>query len=170
MSLIPDYAQQGNELIRQLEAQAEVTATIWSDTIRVEYYTRYVEEYLKWMDNYIHGEQISGKGLNELLQFVSDKIDEFEETAESPISSDIYAPDYSGNGNYTNDSFQIMASTKSTSSDIEYSISGSHIPLGQSPADMTENRENGTVDYKLDTPGSFSAQHLHEILRRRKDG
>lgn len=167
MKLIPDYAHQATELSRQLEAQAEVTAHAWSDMKRVEYYTKYIEEYLKWIDNYITGNEICGKGLNDLLQFVSDKIQEFEEAAESSISGDIIAPEYYSSSSPVTDAHQIMMPANAQSSDVTSVIPDANIPAEQTPDTISNNRYNAVVDYNLNGPGSFSAQNLREILKGR---
>lgn len=94
MNYIPDYAIQVTELMHQLEAQAAQTAADWSDTKRCEYYADYVEPYLKDLDTYIHGgSDMKGKGLNDLLQFVADKVGEFEYEAGMSVDANGYLPE-----------------------------------------------------------------------------
>lgn len=163
MSFIPDYANQATELRRQVEAQAELTAQYWSDRKRQEYYDQYVGKYIDWLDKYIHGgDGMRGKGLNELLQFVADKINDFEAIAESSIMSSIVASPAS-TGNYPG---QLYAPTGL--SYTELSSLGEDVPQEQAPDYITENRNNMTVDYNLNSPGNFSAKNLREILNRRK--
>lgn len=165
MSIIPDYANQASELRRQIEAQAEVTAQYWSDRKRWEYYDQYVGKYIDWLDKYVYGGSgIRGMGLNELLQFVAKKIDKFESVAESSITGNIIATPTS-TGNYPG---QIYAPLDCPHSEL-LSI-GEDIPQEQAPANITENRNNWTVDYKLNSPGSFSAENLRNILKRRRNG
>lgn len=171
MSIIPDYAQQTLELSRQIESQAQVTAQIWSDRKRVDFYNQYIDYYLKWLDNYLHGQEICGKGLNDLLQFVSDKVDEFEDAAQSSISGDIVAPDYAcGGAPVSGGSHQIMASTSVSSHDVNHAIPNSDVPDEQSPEEISRNRYNQTVDYNLNSPGSFNPESLRKILNRRRNG
>lgn len=96
MNYIPDYAIQVTELMHQLEAQAAQTAADWSDTKRCEYYADYVEPYLKDLDTYIHGgSEMKGRGLNDLLQFVADKIGEFEYESGMSVDANGYLPESS---------------------------------------------------------------------------
>ena len=165
MSFIPDYANQATELRRQIEAQAELTAQCWSDRKRQEYYNQYVGEYIDWLEKYIYGgDGMRGKGLNDLLQFVAEKIDKFESAADSSITGNIMAYPAS-TGSYPG---QMFAPTDL--SHIELSSFGEDVPREQSPEQITENRNNWTVDYNLNSPGSFSAKNLREILNKRKNG
>lgn len=75
MSNIPDFAMQAMEIARQIEAQSSVTAEDWKDGVRERYYTKYVEAYSQKIDIYIHGGgEIVGKGINDLLIFLDDNI------------------------------------------------------------------------------------------------
>lgn len=170
MSIIPDYARQGVELMRQLEGQAEVTAQYWSDGKRKEYYNRYISEYLKWLENYVYGgDGMRGMGLNELLDFVAQRVDEFEEIAESSISGDIVAPGFS-TGHYGTE--QIMVPTHTSEAEISEASESSaeNVPTEMGPANLTERRKNWTIDYNLNGPGDFSVKNLREILNKRRNG
>ena len=173
MSIIPDYAAQTLEVIRQLEAQAQVSARHWSDRKRNEFYEKYINYILEWLDVYIHGSQsdktIRGRGLNDLLRFIAEKVDEFESEGGS-ITYDIVLP---GISSYVTP-MQIMAPITATGYDLkEYDppyYSNNDVPAEQTPAQISENRTNWTVDRNLNSPGNFSAENLREILnRRRKD-
>ncbi|MCM1451133.1 MAG: hypothetical protein NC102_02655 [Clostridium sp.] len=171
MSIIPDYARQGIELMRQLEGQASLTAQYWSDGKRKEYYSKYIMEYLKWLEAYVYGSDgMQGKGLNELLEYVSTKIDEFEDAAESSILGDIIAPGYAF---YNNSEGQILAPA-GTSANNMASVSGNtainDAPDEMSPENLTERRNTWTVDYNLNSPGNFSTENLREILKKRING
>lgn len=171
MSIIPDYAQQTLELSFQIESQAEVTAQTWSDSKRVDYYNQYIDYYLQMLDNYIHGQEICGKGLNDLLQFVSEKVDEFEKVAVSPISGDIIAPDYACGGDPISDgSHQLLAPTDASAWEVNNAVSAADVPVEQSPQEISRHRDNQTVDYNLNSPGSFDPESLRKILNRRRNG
>lgn len=170
MSFTPDYAQQAQELSRQLESQAMDTASAWSDRKRQEYYEKYLNPYAEYLDTYVHGNgNITGMGLNDLLEFVSQKIDEFEEAAESSISGEIIAPQMSHGGGPR----QVMVPSNFTSSDVHRAIGpvnppNAEVPYEQSPEQMSERRSTWTVDYDLNSPGNFSSQNLRDILSRRR--
>jgi len=171
MSIIPDYARQGIELMRQLEGQAELTAQYWSDGKRKEYYDKFILPYLSYMETYVYGTgSIRGKGLNDLLEFVSTKIDEFEDAAESSITGDFIAPSYSSN---TYSQGQLLAPTGFDSKDIRNVIGtpSEEVPEEMNPNNLSERRFTWTVDYDdLNSPGEFSAENLRNILKRRKNG
>lgn len=162
MSIIPDYAQQVIEVMRQLEGQAELTAQYWSDNKRKEYYTQYIEQYLQWLEKYVYGgDGMLGRGLNDLLQFISKKITEFEIITDSSITESICVPKLS-----TSDkSLQILTSTKCCRFKIN-----NDVPIEQTPERLTEIRSNWTIDYNLNSPGNFSAKNLRVILNRHKNG
>lgn len=170
MSIIPDYAHQAQELIQQLEASAEVTSREWSDGKRYEYFSQYVEEYFKELEKFLYGNEICGKGINDLLQFVADKIDEFDNVSDTSIAGNIIAPTYSAGTAFTPGSRQIFVSPETSTSDMKSFIPEEDIPEEQLPENISRHRAEWTVDYNLNSPGSFSAQNLREILRRRKEG
>lgn len=170
MSIIPDYARQGIELMRQLEGQAELTAQYWSDGKRKEYYDKFILPYLSYMETYVYGTgSIRGKGLNDLLEFVSTKIEEFEYVAESMITGDIIAPAYSTN---TYSQGQLLAPTGFDSKDMRNvtDTPSEDVPYEMNPNNLSERRSNWTVDYNLNSPGDFSAENLRNILKRRRNG
>lgn len=170
MSIIPDYARQSIELMRQLEGQAELTAQYWSDGKRKEYYEKYILPYLSYLETYVYGTgTIRGKGLNDLLDFVSTKIDEFEDAAESSITGDIIAPAYSSN---TYPQRQLLATSGFNSRDLSDVIGtpSEEVPHEMNPNSLSERRSSWTVDYDLNSPGEFSAENLRNILKRRING
>ncbi|MCM1449489.1 MAG: hypothetical protein NC082_04050 [Clostridiales bacterium] len=170
MSIIPDYARQGIELMRQLEGQAELTAQYWSDGKRKEYYDKFILPYLSYLETYVYGTgSLRGKGLNDLLEFVSTKIDEFEDAAESSITGDIIAPSYSTNA-YSHG--QILAPTEFDSKDMRDVVDTPSIdvPSDRDPSRLSDRRATWTVDYNLNGPGEFSAENLRNILKRRRNG
>ena len=170
MSIIPDYARQALEIKQQLEVQAEVTANYWSDNKRKEFYDGHIEPYLDWLDQYVFGgDKMQGKGLNDLLEFVSSKIDEFESEAGSSIASGIVAPGFScqgyTNGCLANSDGQILAPT-----DMPSNVLNSDVPQEQTPEEVSERRADFVADYNLNSPGAFSAKNLREILNKRRNG
>lgn len=80
MSNIPDFATQMTAVQCQIEAQSDVTAQDWNDVVQRRYYQDYVNVYKERIDIYLNGgTQISGKGLNELLVYVSDLMTQMEQ-------------------------------------------------------------------------------------------
>lgn len=171
MSIIPDYVSQTQEVIRQLEAQAQVTAQYWSDRKRNEFYEKYIEFILEWLDVYIHGTQnlkvIRGRGLNDLLKFIADKIQEFEneggcltiEIGTSCVSSHSTPQQILASNNVSKYDLQAIDGSKYINNDV---------PEEQTPAQISKNRANWVVDYNLNSPGNFSAENLREILNHRR--
>lgn len=172
MSIIPDYALQATELMRQLEGQAELTAQYWSDGKRREYYDQYIQEYLDYLDQYVYGgSKMKGKGLNDLLEFIARKTDEFERIAESSITSCIIVPEcLSGNG-----AAQILAPTQTSEWNLNVDLrsvrdSRHDVPTEQAPDQITESRSTYTIDDALNGPGNLSARNLRDILNKRNNG
>ena len=162
MSIIPDYAKQASELMRQLEAQADLTAQYWSDGKRKEFYTQYIEQYLQWIEKYVYGgDDMQGKGLNDLLQFVAEKTDEFERVANVSITGSIIAPGFS-TGERT---LQILAPA-----DLKGAELSDDVPSEQTPEQITRLRQDWEADRALNSPGNFSSKNLRDILNKRKNG
>lgn len=79
MSFRPDFAQQAQALADGLASVALASADKWSDPKREEYYDRYIRVFLDRIDAYIHGgENMQGMGIDELLEYVTTRMDEFE--------------------------------------------------------------------------------------------
>lgn len=88
MSNIPDFAIQVQEIERQLEAQCDVTAEDWKDAVQKRFYDNFISEYKEKLELYIHGGSgMSGKGINDLLVFLDEKMQEME--AHTGIPADI---------------------------------------------------------------------------------
>ncbi len=87
MSNIPDFAMQVQEIERQIEAQSDVTAEDWKDAVQKRFYDNFINAYKKKLELYIHGGlEMTGKGINELLMFLDEKMQEME--AHTGFSSD----------------------------------------------------------------------------------
>ena len=88
MSNIPDFAMQVQELERQIEAQCDVTAEDWKDSVQKRFYDSFISAYKEKLELYIHGGSgMSGKGINDLLIFLDEKMQEME--AHTGIPADI---------------------------------------------------------------------------------
>lgn len=82
MNHIPDFVMQIQEVERQLESQFDITADDWKDEVQQRYYNEYVNKYKELIDRYINGSdfgEMSGKGLNDLLIFMNEKMQKMEE-------------------------------------------------------------------------------------------
>lgn len=64
-----DYVQQMMEIQRGLLAKAESTKAMWQDEVSKRYYNDYIDYYEKYINDYIQGNEITGKGLEDLLEF-----------------------------------------------------------------------------------------------------
>lgn len=99
MNNIPDFAMQVQEIERQIEAQSEVTAGDWKDDVRKRYYDNYVNQYKEKLELYIHGgSDMTGKGINDLLVFLNEKMQEMEGL--TGISADVSFMMAAGNSYY----------------------------------------------------------------------
>lgn len=79
MSNIPDFAMQVQEIERQIEAQCNVTAEDWKDAVQKRFYDNFINAYKEKLELYIHGGfGMSGKGINDLLIFLDEKMQEME--------------------------------------------------------------------------------------------
>ena len=100
MRNIPDFAIQVLEVERQIKTRADVTAEDWKDAVQQRYYDQYVRQYEEKMEMYIHGGTgMSGLGINELMRFISDRLEQMAQL--TGISEDVafvYAagPSYDG--------------------------------------------------------------------------
>lgn len=79
-----DYVQQMLEIQRGLLSKAESTKTMWQDDVAKRYYSDYIDYYEKYIDNYIQGRDITGKGLEELLEFFEQKAQEMSQLTGCP--------------------------------------------------------------------------------------
>lgn len=68
-----DYVQQMMEIQRGLLAKAEATKAMWQDEVSKRYYNDYIDYYEKYINDYIQGNEITGKGLEDLLEFFEKK-------------------------------------------------------------------------------------------------
>lgn len=77
MKNIPDFSIQVLEIERQIKARADVAAEDWKDEVQQNYYNKYIYRYEEAMELYIHGGTgMAGMGINDLLPFVSDKLEQ----------------------------------------------------------------------------------------------
>lgn len=159
MSNIPDFAMQAMEIVRQIEAQSSVTAEDWKDAVKDRYYTNYVEAYSQKIDLYIHGGSgIVGKGINDLLVFLDDNMQQMAQL--TGISEDI--------------SFSFAAGS-SYSGGVRDNFSR----LIDVPHQNEVERRNGVIhneyherDYwdesnRGSRPGQYTSDEIQEIMRQR---
>lgn len=80
-----DYVPQMLEIQRAVLSQAETTKSMWQDDVAKRYYGDYVDCYEKYIDAYLRGgTEIMGKGLEELLEFFEQKIEEMSQLTGCP--------------------------------------------------------------------------------------
>ena len=110
MKNIPDFSIQVLEIERHIKARADVAAEDWKDSVQERYYDRYIRQYEEKMELYIHGGMnMSGMGIDKLMLFVSDKLEQMSQlTGMSEDVAFVYAagPSYCGGGvhdNYDNE-------------------------------------------------------------------
>ena len=87
MSNIPDFVLQIQEIERQLKTQMEATADDWRDRKKEEYYQKYMEKYCEDIETYINGgRNMRGLGVNDLMIFCDQKLQEMEELSGIPAN------------------------------------------------------------------------------------
>ena len=85
MGNIPDFVLQLQEIERQLKAQMESTADDWRDRKKDEYYQKYLDNYCDDIETYINGGgNMSGFGVNDLVVFCDQKLQEMESLSGVP--------------------------------------------------------------------------------------
>ena len=88
---IPDYAFQLQEVERQLRAQSDVTAAVWQDNVKKRFYEQHVDHFCHILEMVINGDHhgdfgIYQRGLNEMLQGISDCFDKMANASETSAS------------------------------------------------------------------------------------
>ena len=79
-----DYVQQMLEIQRGILSKAEATKAMWQDEVSNRYYREYIEIYEKYINDYIQGKDIRGKGLEDLLAFFEEKSAEMSQLTGCP--------------------------------------------------------------------------------------
>ena len=92
MANIPDFAFQLQEIERQLRSQADVTAAVWQDGVKDCFYKQYVDNFCHTIEMVINGDHwgdygIYQRGLNDMLQGISDCFDEMASASETSPSA-----------------------------------------------------------------------------------
>lgn len=68
------------EIEKGISGQADLSAESWKDNVQKSFYERFIEPYYEHMEIYIHGgTQIVSKGLNDMLVFIDEKLNEMEQ-------------------------------------------------------------------------------------------
>jgi hypothetical protein len=87
--MIPDYVLQVQEIQRNLESQSIVTQENWQDSVAQRFYGNFIKKYDDKIYLYIHGGMdITGKGLDELLQFFDQKQNEMSQLTGMELNID----------------------------------------------------------------------------------
>lgn len=79
-----DYVPQILELQRGLMATAEKTKSMWQDEVADRYFQKYIECYDKYINDYLQGNEITGMGLEDLLNFFEEKAQKMTELTGCP--------------------------------------------------------------------------------------
>lgn len=79
-----DYVQQMMEIQRGLMSKAESIKTMWQDKVSNRYYRDYIEYYDKYINDYLQGNEITGMGLEDLLNFFEEKTQKMTELTGIP--------------------------------------------------------------------------------------
>jgi len=108
MSYIPDFVLNLQEIQRTVGEQAAVTAELWRDSVKKDFYYEYVEPFDHVINVVIHGQDgmdsIYERSLNDLLVFISDRIAEMANIAEcSPDEIYQQAYHHGDNSSYSDD-------------------------------------------------------------------
>lgn len=74
-----DYVQQIMAIQRRLMAKAEATKSMWQDEVSDRYFRDYIEYYDHYINNYLEGKEITGMGLEDLLNFFEEKTQKMTE-------------------------------------------------------------------------------------------
>jgi hypothetical protein len=87
--MIPDYVLQVQEIHRNLESQSIVTRENWKDSVAQRFYDNFIKNYDDKIYLYIHGGMgMTGKGLNDLLQFFDQKQNEMTQLTGMSLNID----------------------------------------------------------------------------------
>ena len=85
--MIPDFVLQTKEIMRQLQAQEEVTYEYWQDSVANRFKDNFLSKYDEYLNMYINGgANQTGMGLDELLRFIDDKTRELSSLSGLPTS------------------------------------------------------------------------------------
>ena len=85
--MIPDFVLQTKEIMRQLQAQEEVTYEYWQDSVANRFKDNFLSKYDEYLNLYINGgANQTGMGLDELLRFIDDKTRELSALSGLPTS------------------------------------------------------------------------------------
>ena len=99
--MIPDYVLQVQEIQRNLESQSIVTRESWQDSVAQRFYDNFIKKYEDTIYLYIHGGiDITGKGVDGLLQFLDQKQNEMSQLTGMCLNID------SGSGSKVHNSFR----------------------------------------------------------------
>lgn len=166
MRNIPDFAMQVLEIERQIEAQCDVTADDWKDAVQQRYYDNFIGSYKEKLELYIHGGLgMTGKGINDLLVFLDEKIQELESHTGVPAdlifmvaAGDSYTGtirDSEGNCIDVDDSYEVK-NRDGVVHDDNYS------------RDYWKNQSSFIPPYNGSRPGEYSPEEVLKIMELRQ--
>jgi len=85
MHNVPDFALQLQEVEKQFQIQAVQTQEEWQDVKQEQFYDAYVEPLKEYIETYMNGgSDMSGLGVNDLMDFLAKSMDDMEELTGIP--------------------------------------------------------------------------------------
>ena len=162
MNNIPDFAMQVQEVQRQMEAQSDVTAQDWKDSVQRRYYDTHIKPYKEKLEMYIHGgTYMSGKGINDLLVFLNEKMQKMEELTGVPADVQFMC---SAGGAYTGtvrDNFGISINVE----EHKEVLAREGVVHNEKLERDYWNEEGTFIDRKNGTrPGQYSNEEIKKIM------
>ena len=166
MSNIPDFAFQLQEIERQLRAQADVTATLWQDSVQQSFYKRYVDKFCHIIELVINGDHhgdygIYKRSLNQMLEGISECFDKMASVSETS-SSILFEMAMNGrHDGYIRDSYNNTINVEGNSkvrqrNGVVY--------------DENYERDYWSRHFNGPTPGKLESDDIDELMRRRRHG
>ena len=166
MSNIPDFAFQLQEIERQLRAQADVTATLWQDSVQQSFYKRHVDKFCHIIELVINGDHhgdygIYMRSLNQMLEGISecfDKMASVSETSPSTLFEMAMKGMHDGNIRDTfNDTINVEDNSKVRQ-------------RGGVVYDEYYTRDYWSPHFNGPIPGTLKSNDIDELMKRRSHG
>lgn len=86
--IIPDFQLQFEEILSKLDAQFEITRSVWTDIVQERCFRDYLDKYDEVFRLYLFEEpatKIRGKGLGNLLEFLNNRSNEIAQLSQIPF-------------------------------------------------------------------------------------
>lgn len=166
MSNIPDYAMQVQEIERQIEAQCDVTAEDWKDAVQKRFYDNFISAYKEKLELYIHGGSgMSGKGINDLLIFLDEKMKEMEAHTGIPADFTFMAAAGASYTGTIRDSFGNNIDVEDTN---EVRNRDGIVHSDNRERDYWQNQPTIVPPYNGSRPGEYTNEEIEKIMKLRQ--